>query len=241
MSKTPSQPMLSSRPSRLRLFGLGAVAVLFMVVLTAGLGGFARNDHGLGPRMQDGTSANLPKNVLSSPSGSLEDILARPDIIPSHDHALLGQNGPDFELADSNGKVWKLSEALDDGPLVLIFYYGYHCVACVRQLFDVNNDLPLFREVSARVVAISADPPELTRRRFQEHGPFGFPVLSDPGNKVAQAYRVFRPAQRGQTGDLLRHGVFVIDQAGTIQWVNVGDAPLRRNSALLYQLSELGR
>ena len=134
----------------------------------------------------------LPRDQVASPSGSLQEILAHPDIIPTHHHPLLGRQAPDFELADPEGKVWNLRELLDGRPVVLIFYYGYHCVACVRQLFDVNRDLPLFREVGARVVAISADPPELTRRRFQQYGPFGFPVLSDPGNKVAQAYRVFR-------------------------------------------------
>ena len=116
------------------------------------------------------------------------------------DHPLLGRQAPDFELADPEGKVWNLGELRDGRPVVLIFYYGYHCVTCVRQLFDVNRDLPLFREVGARVVAISADPPELTRQRFQQYGPFGFPVLSDPGNKVAQAYRVFKRAQDGKGG-----------------------------------------
>ena len=150
----------------------------------------------------------------------------------------MGRQAPDLDLADPEGKVWNLGELLDGRPVVLIFYYGYHCVGCVRQLFEINRDLPLFREVGARVVAISADPPELTRRRFQQYGPFGFTVLSDPGNKVAQAYRVFKGAPDGKTADFLRHGTFVIDRAGTVQWVNVGDAPFRRNPALLYQLAK---
>ena len=121
---------------------------------------------------------------VSSPAGSLQEILAHPDLIPTHDHPLLGRQAPDFELADPDGKAWNLRELQAGGPVVLIFYYGYHCNHCVRQLFDVNRDLPLFREVGAQVVAISADPPELTRRRFEQNGPFGFPVLSDPENKV---------------------------------------------------------
>ena len=181
----------------------------------------------------------LPRDQVASPSGSLQEILAHPDIIPTHHHPLLGRQAPDFELADPEGKVWNLEELLDGRPVVLIFYYGYHCVHCVRQLFEVNRDLPLFREVGARVVAISADPPELTRRRFQQYGPFGFPVLSDPGNKVAQAYQVFKGRRTGTTTAFLRHGTFVIDRDGTVQWVNVGDAPFRRNPALLYQLAKM--
>ena len=120
--------------------------------------------------------------------------------------------------------------------MVLIFYYGFHCTGCVRQLFEINKDLPLFREVGARVVAISADPPELTRRQFQQYGPFGFPVLSDPEQSGKSLPGVSTGAPEGNMADFLRHGTFVIDRNGTVQWVNVGDVPLRRNTALLYQL-----
>jgi peroxiredoxin len=120
----------------------------------------------------------------------------------------------------------------------LIFYHTY-CDLCDRQLFTDKNDLPLFREVGARVVAISADPPEVTRRRFERFGQFGFPVLSDPGNKVAQAYQVFRREQDGTPADHLLHGTFVIDRQGTVQWVNVGDAPFRSNATLLYVLAKI--
>jgi peroxiredoxin len=173
-----------------------------------------------------------PTDQDAALSGSLQEVLAHADLIPSHHHPLLGLQAPDFELADSEGNTWNLSELRTGAPVVLIFYYGFHCNHCVRQLFDVNRDLPLFRELGARVVAISADPAELTRQRYRQYGSFAFPVLSDPGNKVAHAYQVFR-------ADLLRHGTFVIGRDGTVQWVNVGDAPFRRNSALLYQLAKI--
>jgi thioredoxin-dependent peroxiredoxin len=183
--------------------------------------------------------AGLTRDQIASPGGSLQETLAQADIIPTHHHSLLGRQAPDFALTDHEGKVWKLRELHDGHPVVLIFYYGYHCVSCVRHLFEVGRDLPLFREVGADVVAISADPSELTRGRFQQFGPLGFPVLSDPGNTVAQAYRVFKEAQDAKVGDILRHGTFIVDRDGTVQWVNVGDAPFRRNSALLYQLAKL--
>ena len=182
---------------------MGPARIAFLLVLLAvGLGLLAWTaipDAPVAGTQEEGARPArdyLPRDQVASPSGSLQEILAHPDLIPTHHHPLLGRQAPDFELADPEGKVWNLRELRDGRPVVLIFYYGYHCVPCVRQLFDVNRDLPLFREVGARVVAISADPPELTRQRFQQYGPFGFPVLSDPGNKVAQAYQVFRRAGR---------------------------------------------
>jgi len=179
-----------------------------------------------------GNGGGNPSRTVAAPMLSLQDILAHPDWIPSHDHPLLGRQAPDFALADSEGKVWGLRELQAGRSLVLIFYYGYHCPNCVRQLRNVNRDLPLFREVGARVVALSGDAPELTRQRFEQYGRFDFLVLSDPGNNVAHAYQVLK-------ADLLRHGMFLIDRDGRIVWVNVGDAPFRRNSALLSQLAKM--
>ncbi len=165
----------NARPGASRaLVQVGAAGIAFLLVLpAAGLGLLVRTAVPNAPlpgAEEDGAWAArnyLPRDHVASRFGSLQEILAHPDIIPTHGHPLLGRQAPDFELADPEGKVWNLGELRDGRPVVLIFYYGYHCVACVRQLFDVNRDLPLFREVGARVVAISPDPPELTRQRFQ--------------------------------------------------------------------------
>jgi peroxiredoxin Q/BCP len=236
------QPLMPAWPPQGRRFKLGLARIAFLMVLpAAGLGLLARTLVPNAPfaGTQEGVweaRDYLSGDQVASPSGSLQEILAHPDIIPTHHHSLLSRRAPDFELADTEGKVWNLRELRDGRAVVLIFYHGYHCVACVRQLFDVNRDLPLFSEVGARVVAISADPPEVTRQRFRQYGPFGFPVLSDPEHKVAQTYGVFARARDGKMADILRHGTFLIDRAGTVHWVNIGDAPFHRNPALLYQL-----
>jgi peroxiredoxin len=103
----------------------------------------------------------------------------------------------------------QLSEFLDKGPVVAVFYNSYYCNHCVGQLFALHNDAKHFQELAAQIIAISADSPELTQQRFAQYGPFAFSVLSDPGNKVGQLYRVFTPPKDGKPSDLL-HGTFVI-------------------------------
>jgi peroxiredoxin len=246
MNQTLHEAPKLARPSQALRFKWVSARIPFLLVLAAAglslLVWTAVPDIRLSGTQQDGARAardHPPRDQIAFPSGTLQEILARRDIIPTHHHLLVGRHAPDFELADPDGKVWNLEELSDGGPVVLIFYYGYHCLSCVRHLSDVNRDLPLFREVGARVVAISADPPELTRERFQQSGQFGFTVLSDPENKVARAYRVFKGPHDGKMTDILRHGTFIIDPDGTVQWVNVGDAPFRRNSALLYELAKI--
>jgi thioredoxin-dependent peroxiredoxin len=158
--------------------------------------------------------------------------------VKTHPHPLLGQPAPDFELTDHEQKIWRLRERLDKGPVVLVFYYGYHCNHCVGQLFAVHADIAIFREMGAEVLAVSADPPEWTRARFKQYGEFAFPVLSDPGNKVAQLYGVFQPAS-GKTPEDLQHGTFVIGRDGIVHWTQYGYEPFTGNATLLYELARL--
>ena len=164
----------------------------------------------------------------------LHEVLADTKFVPkeSQPHELLGKVAPDFALPDDGGNVVSLKALLDDGPVVLVFYYGYHCNHCVGQLFGLNEDLPRFVEMGTRVVAISGDPVDLTAKRFAEYGRFFFPVLSDKDNSVAQQYGTFRPESAGQP-ELLLHGTFVIDTDGTVLWANTGNKPFLDNQTLL--------
>jgi peroxiredoxin len=221
-------------PSALARQRLLRIAALVLVPV-CGTGILAWNMLPEGAREPKIETRSLP---VESGNRSLLQILADRDIIPSHRHPLLGQRAPGLELADAGGKVWKLEKLRGNQSMVLIFYYGCHCIHCVRQLSDINRDLPLFHEVGARVLAASADPPELTSRRLD--GAFGFPLLSDREHKGALAYGAFRWAPDGKMPDMLRHATFLIDRDGIVQWVNVGDMPFRRDSALLYQLAKMG-
>ncbi|HVJ79846.1 MAG TPA: peroxiredoxin family protein, partial [Planctomycetia bacterium] len=157
-------------------------------------------------------------------------------------HPLLDKPAPGFVLKGVDGKELRLAEALAKGPVVLVFYYGYHCDHCVSQLFALNEDLKYFRELGAEVIAASADPPELTREKYDEFrakgGAFAFPVLSDPGNRVAESYGAFVPAAKGRQEDL-QHGTFVIDRLGFVRWANLGSAPFVNVRALLGELARL--
>jgi thioredoxin-dependent peroxiredoxin len=187
--------------------------------------------------------ADLEQRHFRPLSASLEATLADANYepIPTQTSNLLLQSAPDFSLPDIEGNEWSLATHLQQGPVLLVFYFGYHCNHCVSQLFALDKDLAKFRELGVQVAAISADPPELTRERYHKYGVFGFPVLSDPDNKVARLYETYLPHPTpGQEGDAL-HGTFVIARGGKIVWVNRGDAPFTENQTLLYEVARAER
>jgi peroxiredoxin len=171
-------------------------------------------------------------------SGDLDSLLRDPGYIsiPTQADPLLNRQAPDFSLSDVAGNTWKLSEEIKHGPVVLVFYYGYHCNHCVSQLFALDRDRARFEELGAQIVAISADPVEVTRERYQKYGAFGFPVLTDPGYKVAERYGSFAPSTvPGEDGNQL-HGTFIIDRHGKVTWANRGDQPFTENRTLLREI-----
>ena len=218
--------------------------IALAVLLVAGLASLAlAGYHLLGQSQADVKEQALEYLRGKKPeplSGSLQDLLTdakfRP--LPTQGHPLLGKPAAAFSLVDPQGKSWTLHDMLQDGPVIVVFYYGYYCNHCVSQLFDVNEDIAKFRELGAQVVAISADPPEETRARFRQYGTFRFPVLADPNNQVAEAYFCYQPNHPGQEG-LLSHGTFVVSRAGKVVWANTGPEPFADNRTLLYELARL--
>lgn len=184
-------------------------------------------------------NADLESRNFQPLSGAVQDLIAdksKPSI-PTQSHPLLFRNAPDFTLADVDGADFHLAKEAETSPIILVFYYGYSCSHCVSQLFGLAKDIDIFRELGAKIIAISPDSRELTKERFAEYGTFPFPVLSDPGNKVAQLYSTYIPAKNPMNDGELMHGTFVIFPGGKVVWANRGDEPFTNNLTLIRALA----
>jgi peroxiredoxin len=184
-------------------------------------------------------NADLEARNFKPLSGSVQALIAdksKPSI-PTQSHPLLFMEAPDFTLADVEGADFHLAKEAEGAPIVLVFYYGYSCSHCVSQLFGLAKDIGIFRELGAKVIAISPDSKELTKERYAEYGTFPFRVLSDPGNKVAQLYSTYIPAKNPMDDGELMHGTFVIFPGGKVIWANRGDEPFTNNLTLIRTLT----
>ena len=178
----------------------------------------------------------VDSHALSAP---LAELLTDPSFerAETEECELLGKSAPDFKLLNTEDQETSLSELNSNGPVILVFYYGYNCSHCVAQLFALQKDLEYFHELGAEVVAISADAPEHTREKYEEYGKFTFPVLSDPDYKVSHQWEVYYPPTDKEQEDLL-HGTFVIDGSGTVVFANRGYQPFVDNKSLLQWIQQ---
>lgn len=110
----------------------------------------------------------------------------------------VGSIAPSFSLADSAGKLVRSSDLLAIGPLVVNFFRGRWCPYCVTELElwrDLYADL---RRRGALMVAISPQTPRQNAFTVEQHM-LPFPLLADPGCKVAEQFGIaysITPKQR---------------------------------------------
>ena len=101
----------------------------------------------------------------------------------------VGAKAPDFVSIDADSASFRLSKALNDGPVVIIFYRGFWCPVCNKHLAQIQDSLSLITDRGATVVAISPEKPEYLDKMAEKSGA-RFMLLYDEGYKISGAYDV---------------------------------------------------
>jgi peroxiredoxin len=151
----------------------------------------------------------------------------------------IGDKAYPFSLPDSNGNILKLSDTQEGWYLVLVFYRGHWCGACLNQLLNLKDDYGKFTPARAGVAAISVDPME-DSAHFTEQWRFPFPLLSDTQLQAIDAYGL-RHAQGHDGKDISRPAVVIIDPQKIIRYKYVGQNPTDRPSddEILFEIQKL--
>jgi peroxiredoxin len=152
----------------------------------------------------------------------------------------VGAKIPEFQLQDHDGKSVSSSDPLAKGRLVLCFIRGRWCPFCVAQMEATNLVLPEIEQAGATLAAIS---PQTVQQSFfmRDQHKLRFPLLFDPGNKVARlfglTYRV--PAEQkaiyqrafvnlpfvngDDSWELPIPATYIIDRDGTVLYASANE------------------
>ena len=128
---------------------------------------------------------------------------------------------PAWSLTDGSGKTVSLSQ-YKGRPVVVIFYRGYGCLLCMKQLNDFAEKAREFADAGIDVVAISTDLPDDLRdqvRSYEKKGGFPFRLVSNAKLDVFEAYGCLDSNRKPL------HGTFLVDAQGQIRWQNIGVKP----------------
>jgi peroxiredoxin len=99
----------------------------------------------------------------------------------------VGAQAPAFALKDANNRLVRSQDMLSLGPLVIKFFRGRWCPYCMTELETWRDLYGRIRERGALMVAIGPQTERQSDFMAGQHG-LPFPVLFDPGNKVAEQF-----------------------------------------------------
>jgi peroxiredoxin len=95
----------------------------------------------------------------------------------------------DFKAKDQAGNDVSLKEMRKKGKVVVLFYRGYWCPFCNRELKRFQDSLELIKAKGVQIVAITPEGQEGIDSTIAKTGA-SFPILYDKDMKIANNYKV---------------------------------------------------
>lgn len=96
----------------------------------------------------------------------------------------VGDTFPEFILPEATEGLWRLSDHLSKGPIVIAFHRGFWCDFCPINIASLAEIAPKVEELGCQIVAISPEDAKHAKLLAQE-GHAAFPMLCDIGLSVS--------------------------------------------------------
>lgn len=125
---------------------------------------------------------------------------------------IIGDDAPDFSLANQFGETVTLSDFRGKKPVVVVFYPLSFSGICTGELCELRDNFARFERDGVELLAISVDS-KYVQKQFAEHEGYKFSVLADfwPHGAVAKEYGVFLDEP-----GFANRATFVIDKDGKL-------------------------
>ena len=96
---------------------------------------------------------------------------------------------PDFKSKDQNGNEIALKDLRKKAPVVLVFYRGYWCPYCNKELQRFEDSLQLINDGGAQLIAVTPEKQDGIAKTV-ERTKASFPIITDEEMKIMKAYDV---------------------------------------------------
>ncbi len=148
-----------------------------------------------------------------------------------------GDKAPTFTLLDQSGNKVSLKD-FKGHRLLIYFYPKASTPGCTTQSCSVRDSLGDLQAQGAHAIGISPDQPD-KQKKFDDKYELGFPLLSDPDHKVAEAYGVWGTKEMyGKEYQGIIRSSFLVDEKGKVLQVNYKISPKDTVTKALQGLSK---
>ena len=121
----------------------------------------------------------------------------------------IGSNAPDFQLTSIDGKPFSLADASKSHKATVVMFIATKCPysnAYNDRMKKMADEYAAKGVLFVGVNSNSTEPADEVKAHGKEHG-FSFPLMKDPGNKVADIYDAKHTPE-----------VFVVDSQGKLRY-----------------------
>jgi thioredoxin-dependent peroxiredoxin len=132
-----------------------------------------------------------------------------------------GEPAPDFTLPDADGNEVSLS-SLRGQRVIIYFYPAAMTPGCTTQACDFRDSLAHLSAAGLAVLGISPDSPAKLAK-FRDKEGLNFPLLSDPGRGVLEAYGAYgEKMMYGKKSVGVIRSTFVVGPDGKLEQAQYG-------------------
>ncbi len=131
----------------------------------------------------------------------------------------IGLKAPAFSLYSSEKEKISLNDYKGKNVVLLFFPLAFTGV-CTKELCNVRDNIGIYNNSKAKVLAISVDSPQ-TLAKFKEEQHLNFPLLSDFNKIVSAAYDCLYETFSLDMKGVSKRSAFVIDGDGVVRYAEV--------------------
>jgi thioredoxin-dependent peroxiredoxin len=148
-----------------------------------------------------------------------------------------GDQAPDFELPDQDGRPVKLSD-LGGQRVVVYFYPKADTPGCTTQACGIRDRAADYDAAGVRVLGISPDPVAAIKR-FHDRQSLNFTLLADADHAVAGRYGVWvEKSMYGRKYWGVQRATFIVDENGRVAHVIPKASPKTHDDEVLAALAQ---
>jgi peroxiredoxin Q/BCP len=146
-----------------------------------------------------------------------------------------GLPAPEFEMLDDANVLRKLSD-FRGRNVILYFYPKDDTPGCTKEACSFRDDYSAYEKAGVVILGVSPDD-VASHVKFKKKFQLQFPLLSDEGHKVCDAYGVWGPKKfMGKEYEGVLRTTFLIDMEGNIKRIYENVRPAEHSNELLGEL-----
>lgn len=131
----------------------------------------------------------------------------------------IGKKAPAFTLKDTDGNAVNLGKDIVGQRAVIYFYPKDDTPGCTKEACSFRDNLSTLKRRKIKVFGISPDDAD-SHAKFREKYGLNFPLLADPGHKIAEKYGAWGEKNLyGKKSVGIKRTTFLLDKDGRIQHI----------------------